>query len=142
MSKTKLNYTEKHHFLEVDGIEYEIPQRTASIMQKIEEHDEDMQNHDEYENNIALLEILFGKEKVKQMFPEGKDANLDKLYMCVKYALALFNADLNKIQAEEINDKIKEMQPMLDKVSDVTQQIGKANDIVAVQRAKAKRKKK
>lgn len=102
MSKMALEYTEKHHILEVDGVEYEVPQRTAALMEKIYEHDKKIGKVSEYESNISLLEILFGERAVKQMFPDENETNLDKLSKCARLAIALFMAEFNAIQTADI----------------------------------------
>ena len=138
MSKAILEYTEKHHILEVDGIEYVVPQRTAALEKKIREHDETIADKTEYESNIEMLEILFGAEKVKQMFPEGENTNLDKLALCTRYAIGLFMADFNAIQTENLNRKLDELKPVTAQIDKLSRTVKKTNDIVAVQRRKRK----
>lgn len=138
MAKAKLEYTEKHHILEVDGIEYEVPQRTAELAEKVREHDEAISKMSEYESNMNLLEIFFGKEAAAQMFPDKKTTNLDKLAKCAKMAAALFMADYNAMQVEELNSKFSELEPALKKIEDVRKTTAKINDMAAVQRARKK----
>ena len=120
MSKTTFEYKEKHHILEVDGVEYEIPQRTAALEKKIREHDAVSGNMSEYEGNIKLLEILFGKEAAGNMFPDGDDTNLDKLARCTELAVALFTADYAELQKSKAKEKLKDVQPYLSAVNDLT----------------------
>lgn len=108
MSKLTLEYTEKKHTLEVDKKEYEIPKRTVKITRALKAHDERLLEADEYESNMEVLKILFGKESVKVMFPEEEDTNLDKLLACTKLALAAFYADFNEIKKEEMPIKAAE----------------------------------
>ena len=89
-NKTVVNFEEKHHILEVDGVQYEIPQRTAALEKLIRERDAKINDYTEYESNMKMLEILFGEDKAKQMFPDGEQTNLDKLEMCTKVAIALY----------------------------------------------------
>ena len=53
-NKTVFEYTERHHILEVDGKEYEIPQRTAELEEKIREHDKKLAGISEYDGNMAV----------------------------------------------------------------------------------------
>lgn len=120
MNKMTLDYTEKNHILEVNGVEYEVPQRTPDIVDKIKARDEKVGEVSEYESNMELLIILFGKKNAKQMFPDKENTNLDKLAKCVKYATALFYADLTAIQNENLRKALDELNPALkalDKVS-------------------------
>lgn len=137
MSKMTLEYTEKHHVLEVDGVEYEIPQRTSALNKKMEEHDEKMKDRSEYENNFDLLCILFGRTQAKKMFPEGENCNLDKLAKCVKLAMALYLAEYNEIQQDNMKQMLDRLNPALDTLKDVE----KASNMVQMKNFVAKKKK-
>ena len=126
MSKMTLEYTEKHHILEVDGVEYEIPQRTAALNKKMEEHDEKMKDRSEFENNFDLLCILFGKTNAKKMFPEGEKCNLDKLAKCVKLAMALYLAEFNEIQQEDMKQTLEKISPLLGTLKDAEKAVNMA----------------
>jgi len=126
MQKTKLEYTEKHHVLEVDGIEYEIPQRTAELEKKIVEHDKKLKDMTEYEGNMAMLEILFGKKKAAQMFPDKDKTNLDKLAKCTNVAVDLYMLEYNKLQREKLKVKMAEINPLFEKVTDIGETLKKA----------------
>ena len=137
MSKATLEYTEKHHILEVDGVEYEIPQRTAALSKKMEEHDANMKGRSEFENNFELLCILFGKTKAKKMFSEGENCNLDKLAKCVKLAMALYLADYTEMQQEDMKQTLEKINPLLGTVKDVE----KAANLAQMKNFVAKKKK-
>ncbi len=134
---TKLEYTEKHHLIEVDGIEYEIPQRTGALDELIKVHDEKIKERTEYENNYDTLCILFGKENAKKMFPDKKTTNLDKLSKCVKLSMSLYMADYYAMQEEEVNKKLKAVEPTLKMV----EQAGKALDLTDTRKTPAKKRK-
>ena len=125
MQRNKFEFEEKHHIIEVDGIDYEIPQRTAELEKKIREHDEKTATMSEYEGNMAMLGILFGEDKAKQMFPDGEKTNLDKLAKCVRFSLALFMNEYNKMQDEDLQSKLSELKPVLDSVTDLTKAANK-----------------
>ena len=123
MSVTKIEFEEKHHKIEVDGIEYEIPQRTPVIEDKIRKHDENIGKVSEYESNYSLLEILFGAESAKQMFPDRNTTNLDKLAKVTRASISLFMAEFNKMQSNALKDSIDGIKPLLsaaDKVEKLT----------------------
>ena len=116
---TKLEFEQKHHILEVDGIGYEIPQRTAALEKELQEHDKNAGSMSEYEGNMALLGILFGKANAKKMFPDGENTNLDKLAKCVKLAISLFMDEYSNIQQEELNQKMEQMAPYMNTLASV-----------------------
>ena len=116
---TKIEFKEKHHAIEVDGIKYEIPQRTALLENKIREHDKNVKNMSEYEGNYSMLVILFGEEAAQRMFPDGENTNLDKLALVTNTAIERFMLEYNKQRADSLNKKIEEMKPMLSTVDKV-----------------------
>ncbi len=118
-NRHEFNFEEKHHILVVDGNDYEIPQRTEEISEKLKAHDEKLDSLTEYEANIELLEILFGKTKVKKMFPAGKKTNLDKLSQCTAYAISLYMAEFNRVQTEKLSKKLEEVNPLINQISEV-----------------------
>lgn len=107
MSKKTLEYIEKHHILEVDGIEYEIPQRTPELEEKIREHDANLPAMTEYEGNMSMLRILFGDENAERMFPDKENTNLDKLLKCTNLAIGLFMLEYKHIQGEKLAEDMK-----------------------------------
>lgn len=124
-NKTVFEYEEKHHILEIDGVEYEIPQRTAELEKKIREHDEKLGEMTEYEGNMSMLEILFGKTNAKKMFPDKDKTNLDKLSKCTNIAIGLFMHEYNTAQAEKMKERLSEVQPFLTEIKNTTDLLNK-----------------
>ena len=119
MNKVVFEYEHSQHILEVDGIGYEIPSRTAALEKELKEHDAKVGAMSEYEGNMALLGILFGKANAKKMFPEGEKTNLDKLARCVDVAISLFMMEYTSIQQESANKKMKQVAPYMNALSDI-----------------------
>ena len=126
-NKYVLEFEEKHHILEVDGIEYEIPQRTSKLEEQIKIHDENVVNNTEYHNNMTMLEILFGKENAHQMFPDKDKTNLDKLSKCAKMALVAYYSNLNSVKNEELNKAVKEVRPLINEIDKVAKSMNHIN---------------
>ena len=99
MSNVEFEYKEEIQTIELDGEKYVIPQRTAELEKKLREHNDKVFDMTEYEGNIEILEILFGKKNVKKMFPDKENTMLDKLAKFTKCAMALFMKQYNKINA-------------------------------------------
>lgn len=110
-----LEFEEKHHILEVDGKEYEVPQRTAELEDKISEREKTLGEKTEYESNMSLLEILFGKKAAKTMFPSEKTTNLDKLSKCAKMALAAYYTTLENAKEEDREKNMAKVERVLEK---------------------------
>ena len=119
MKTVVFEFEQKHHILEVDGVGYEIPHRTAALEKELQEHDKNASSMSEYDGNMALLGILFGKANAKKMFPEAENTNLDKLAKCVKVAISLFMDEYKNIQQEEINQKMEQMAPFMNTLANV-----------------------
>ena len=126
MSKQTFEYTEKHHIIEVDGIEYEIPQRTAKLEKEMIEHDKNVSEMTEYEANMSMLSILFGKDKAHQMFPDGENTNLDKLAKCTKFSVVLYMAEYNAIRDEEAKTKMQLVKPLIEQMEETGKLLNKA----------------
>lgn len=125
MQKVKFEFEEKHHIIEVDGVDYEIPQRTAELEKEIIEHEKNRLKLSEYEGNIAMLTILFGEKAVEKMFPEKEKTNLDKLAKLTKVSVAMFMSEYNNIQQEQINEKVAEIEPYIKRISKITEATSK-----------------
>ena len=139
MNKTVFEYEEKHHILEIDGVEYEIPQRTAELEKKIREHDEKLKDMTEYEGNMSMLEILFGKANAKKMFPDKEKTNLDKLSKCTSIAIGLFMHEYNTARTEEMKSKLNEVQPFLTQIKSTTNALKNAQSKVEFKKAVSKK---
>lgn len=113
--KKVLEYTENQNIIEVDGIEYKIPLRTAGLEKKLVEREIKITEMTEYESNMMFLEIMFGKDAYK-MFPEGEDTNLDKLAMCVKIVADSYLAQHREIQNESLKQSIESVKPLISTV--------------------------
>ena len=138
-NKTVFEYKEKHHILEVDGVEYEIPQRTAELEKKIREHDEKLKDMTEYEGNMSMLETLFGKANAKKMFPDKEKTNLDKLSKCTSIAIGLFMHEYNTARTEEMKNKMSEVQPFLTQIKSTTNALKNAQSKVEFKKAVSKK---
>ena len=128
MNKYVFEYEEKHHIICVDGVDYEVPQRTAAIEEKLKEHDRKIPEMSEYEGNMNLLSILFGKEQAEQMFPDKENTNLDKLAKCVHYSISLYMSEINIIKSEKAKQALEQLKPVIksvEKIGDTALKVSK-----------------
>lgn len=140
MQKTVFEFEEKRHIIVVDGIEYEIPQRTAAIESKIEELNLKVSEMTEFEGNMGYLEILFGKANAKKMFPDKETTNLDKLAKCTKMSLAAYRATYNSIMNTDFETTAKEVVPVLKQIEKTVKASAKAlNETKSRGKARGKR---
>ena len=114
-NKIIFNFEEKHHILVVDGKEYEIPQRTAAIEKLIKERDLKRFELGEYESYKSLLNIFFGEDKAKEMFPEDEETvNLDKMARVCEHSIAAYYSEYEAIKAERAEKNMKSVKPVVD----------------------------
>lgn len=142
MATEKFVFEEKHHIIEIDGIEYEIPQRTQFIEDELKKRDEEMAGLSEFENNIRVLEILFGKENAEKMFPDKESTNLDKLLKCVNFSLALYRTESFNIKNEPMKKDIQEVKDTLRGFQDEVKNFSNAVNSIQKKNSNAKRPRK
>ena len=67
--------------VEIEDKEYTVAPRTVEIMDKLIEVGKDYAGKPNYRLWLAELEILLGKKACKELFPDGKNENVDRLQM-------------------------------------------------------------
>lgn len=104
----------KKQTITVNGVSYELPERTGHLEKKLIEHDKKIGKISEYESNKDLIEILLGKEAFAAIFPEGEDANLDNISTLAYYALTAFNANQKALEKAEVDKQMASVQPVME----------------------------
>lgn len=111
----KFNYEEKQYNIDFEGKEYILSQRTPATMARIKELSENTELT-EYENNMKLLDVLFGEGRSKEMFPNKENTNLDKLAAFATFALDIFMKEYRELKAER---SVKELKPYNDALKNI-----------------------
>ncbi|MBQ7900356.1 MAG: hypothetical protein IJ365_00140 [Clostridia bacterium] len=106
----KFNYIEKQYDIDFEGKEYTMVQRTPAAMAKIKALSENTEMT-EYENNMQLLDVLFGDGAATELFPDNENTNLDKLAAFSTFALDIFMKEYKELKAERA---AKELKPYTD----------------------------
>lgn len=93
--------------VEIDGKVYAVAAKTVEVAEKMHEAARRLEGQMEYKLWLAEMEILLGKEAVKEIFPNGRKENLDRMYRiyCGVYEAFEYTAEL--VRAEKM-EKQKE----------------------------------
>lgn len=96
--------------VEIEGCEYELAERTIAVDEKIQSALNACIGQPRYKAWLAELEVLMGKAAVKKLFPNGKNENLDRLYMIhsgvvMAYETNRMNTDaqINEARADTVD---------------------------------------
>ncbi|MBR5809123.1 MAG: hypothetical protein IKY39_03350 [Clostridia bacterium] len=99
--------------IEVNDNIYTLPARTLAVEDKIKAHDEKIPERNEFENNKELIEILIGKKAFKEIFPDGKNSNLDHVAMVAFACLETYykpKTDADYARAQKSLEKLQTIQ--------------------------------
>lgn len=105
--------------VEIEGKVYEVAQKTVEIAEKLAEAGRRMDGQPEYKLWMTELEILIGKEAVKELFKNGKKENIDRMYMIYCGVLEAFDYNAEQINAE----KLEKQQDKISGVTDMLKQL-------------------
>lgn len=105
--------------VEIEGKVYEVARKTVEIAEKLAEAGRRMDGQPEYKLWMAELEILIGKDAVKELFPNGKKENIDRMYMIYCGVLEAFDYNAEQVNAE----KLEKQQDKISGVTDMLKQL-------------------
>ena len=120
MAITKIDFEKQDRAIELpDGTILDIPERTKVNDDKIQAVLQARTSMKEYDFLIKFLETMFGKEGVKQIAPDVKNANMDYLTAVYLAAANAFYADKNEKEQAEMQKRIDELEPLTDKLNSI-----------------------
>lgn len=118
MAVTKVEFEKKERAIELpDGTILDIPERTKANDDKIQAVLKSRTDKKEYDFLVEILEALFGKEGLKQIAPNVKNANMDYLTAVYLASVNAFYEDKNEKEQAELQRKIDELEPLTDKLN-------------------------
>lgn len=105
--------------VEIDEKTYAVAAKTIEVAEKLMEARRKAEGQPEYKLWLAEMEVLLGKPAVKEIFPNGRKENLDRMYRiyCGVYEAFEYNAD--QVNAE----KLEAQQDKIAGVTDVLKQL-------------------
>lgn len=113
--------------IEINGVLYEIPERTSELSEKIQGIVKRINDVTEYEYNKLIIEAILGVKAFQEIAPERKKTNADYL-SCVQLALLnLFFEKKTEAEREErekqaemlspVAEQLKALNPIISKIS-------------------------
>ena len=114
----KIEFEKKERAIELpDGTILDIPERTKVNDDKVQGVLKNRESKKEYEFLVDILEALFGKEGLKKIAPDAKNANLDYLTAVYTTSVNTFYADKIEAEQDEMKKQIEQLEPLTDKLS-------------------------
>lgn len=122
----KIEFEKKEKAIELpDGTILDIPERTKINDDKVQSVISNRESKKEYDFLIAILEALFGKEGVKIIVPDAKNANLDYLTAVYTASINAFYEDKLEADRGEMQKHMEQLEPLTDKLSAINPLINK-----------------
>ena len=87
--------------VEIDGAEYEVAEKTIEVAEKLIAARAKCIGRAEYHLWLAELEILLGKNAVRELFKAGKKENLDRMERIHAGVLEAFEYNHDQLEADK-----------------------------------------
>lgn len=105
--------------VQIDGQDYEIPERTERLEKQLKAHDDRLKSVSQFRSDYDLVEILLGKESAKQIFPKGEDENLDRLHYIAVKLMEIYYQAYKEIEDQTFEDSLNKLGRISDKVGNI-----------------------
>ena len=109
--------------VEINGKEYDLPQRTAELDGKLSGVEKKRQSVSEYDFLSENMEIIFGKANAKEILKDGVKTNLD-------FLAKIYTVCIGLIYEEKIKAEKETTEKRLDELSPVLETLGKAQPLI------------
>lgn len=87
--------------VEIEEKEYPVAEKTVETADKLAEAAKKCTGQPEYRLWLAELEVLIGKNAVRELFSSGKRENIDRIQRIHAGVLRAFDHNANSLQEEE-----------------------------------------
>lgn len=130
--------------LEINNAVYPIATRTGELEKRlIDEHDSVRMELTEYERYKVLISLLLGEDAFTELFPSGEAESLDKMAQVAYHAQKEFNADIEALEAQKIDDELSSagVDKMINTLDKFNKQVDATMQKAELTKATKKRKK-
>ena len=117
----------KKIMVRINGEEYEVAERTAETDEKLQAHNDNLDNMSSYEASYNLVRILLGDESVKKVFPNGKKENLTWMYRVAKAVDEAYQAEYQELRDKEYEATLAKMDKLAERSKPVIEMIDRSN---------------
>lgn len=113
-----IDYEPKQIVVSIGGREYPVAPRTEKVEQAIRDHDAGMGNKSQYSSDIELVSILLGEKAAGELFPNGENENLDRLYFIATKLVEAYRANYYQIVDDNLRERANPVLEQLKELSD------------------------
>ena len=110
----------------IDGVDYPVRERTEETEELLREHDRRAATATQYESDISLLEILLGKDAVKDLFPKGKRESLLRLHKIARGVIDAYEYEMNELSKADIEKQLKQWEEVGERTKPVIELLDKS----------------
>lgn len=116
---TDISYSAPAIKVQIDGVNYDVPERTERIERQLKQHDDRLKSVSQYRSDYDLVEIILGKDAAKQIFPKGEDENLDRLHYIAVKLMEVYYRAYKEMEEESFEDSLNKLGKISDKVGNI-----------------------
>ena len=109
--------------VEIEDNEYSVAPRTVEIADRLTEVEKAHEGKPLYRLWLAELEILLGKEACRQLFPNGKKENIDRLQRIFAGVSRAFLYTAEEVEAEDGERRIEALASALAPVNELLRNV-------------------
>ena len=110
----------------IDGKDYPVRDRTEETEELLREHDRRAATATQYESDISLLEILLGKEAVKELFPNGKRESLLRIHKIARGVIGAYTYEMDEMEKAEMEKQLKQWEDVGERTKPVIELLDKS----------------
>lgn len=103
--------------VEIDGVIYDLPERTGEFDNKIAELEERRPTMREYDFLNEIIGAIFGKSNAKKIIKDGVNTNLDYLSKIYIVTLGLIYKNKEESENEILENKLNMINPILENIA-------------------------
>lgn len=103
--------------VEIDGVIYDLPERTGDFDNKIAELEERRPTMREYDFLNEIIGAIFGKSNAKKIIKYGVNTNLDYLSKIYIVTLGLIYKNKEESENEILENKLNMINPLLENIA-------------------------
>lgn len=116
---TDISYSAPAIKVQIDGVNYDVPERTERLERQLKQHDDRLKSVSQYRSDYDLVEIILGKDAAKQIFPKGEDENLDRLHYIAVKLMEVYYRAYKEMEDESFEDSLNKLGKISDKVGNI-----------------------
>lgn len=96
-------------FVEIDGEEYPVAPKTVAVAEALYDVGKKQIGKPEYKLWLAELDVLLGRDAVRQLFASGANENIDRIQRIHAGVVRAFGANSSALEAEQAERKADDM---------------------------------